>query len=145
MTLVRLEPFRGFEQIAKKFNNFTSDIEKGISFEMGGFSPRIDITEDDKNLFIHAEIPGLVKEDVKISVDEERALKMTGAKKKSSANEGKSFLRNERVFGEFERSLMLPDYVDVEKISAKYENGVLELTLPKVEPPKPKEIVVEIK
>jgi HSP20 family protein len=145
MTLVRLEPFRGFEQIAKKFNNFASDIEKGISFEMGGFSPRIDITEDDKNLFIHAEIPGMVKEEVKISVNEERTLKMSGIKKKLADNEGKSFLRNERVYGEFERSLMLPDNLDIENINAKYDNGVLELTIPKVEPPKPKEIVVEIK
>jgi HSP20 family protein len=144
MTLVRFEPFRGFEKIGKRFNEFANEFEKGISFEMGGFSPRIDITEDDNNLFVHAEIAGMGKSDVKISVNEERMLTLKGEKKKSEKKEDVNYLRNERVFGEFERSLMLPDNVDVEKIQAKYDNGILELVIPKMEPPKPKEINVEI-
>jgi len=144
MTLVRLEPFRGFERLGKRFNEFANEFEKGISFEMGGFSPRIDITEDDKNLFVHAEIAGMTKNDVKVSVNEERMLSLKGEKKKAEKKEDLNLLRNERVFGEFERSFMLPDNVDVEKIHAKYDNGILELVIPKVEPPKPKEITVEI-
>jgi len=111
---------------------------------MGGFSPRVDITEDDKNLFVHAEIAGMGKSDVKVSVNEDRMLTLKGEKKKSERKEDVNFLRNERVFGEFERSFMLPDNVDVEKIQAKYDSGILELVIPKMEPPKPKEINVEI-
>ncbi len=145
MTLVRFEPFRGFERLSKRFGDFASDFEKGISFEMGGFSPRVDITEDDNNLFVHAEIAGMSKEDVKVSVNEERLLTLKGEKKKTDKKEDANYLRNERVFGEFERSFMLPDNVDVEKIQAKYDSGILELVIPKMEPPKPKEINVEIK
>ncbi len=144
MTLVRLEPFRGFERLSKKFNEFANDFEKGVSFEMGGFNPRIDITEDANNLFVHAEIAGMKKGDVKVSVNEDKMLVLKGDKKKAEKSAEKNYLRNERVFGEFERSLMLPDNVDLEKIEAKYDNGVLELIIPKVEPPKPKEINVEI-
>ncbi|MFH1051830.1 MAG: Hsp20/alpha crystallin family protein [bacterium] len=144
MTLVRLEPSRGFERLGKRFSEFANEFEKGISFEMGGFSPRIDITEDDKNLFVHAEIAGMGKSDVKVSINEERLLTLKGEKKKAERKEDVNFLRNERVFGEFERSFMLPDNVDVEKIHAKYDNGILELVIPKMEPPKPKEINVEI-
>jgi len=144
MTLVRFEPFRGFERLSKKFGDFANDFEKGISFEMGGFSPRIDITEDDKNLFVHAEIAGMGKSDVKVSVNEDRMLILKGEKKKAEKKDDVNFLRNERVFGEFERSFMLPDNVDVEKIQAKYDSGILELVIPKMEPPKPKEINVEI-
>ena len=145
MTLVRFEPFRGFEKIGKRFNEFANDFEKGVSFEMGGYSPRVDITEDEQHLYVHAEIAGMKKEDVKVSVNEERMLILKGEKKKAETKEDKNFLRNERVYGEFERSFMLSDNVDVEKIEAKFENGILELVIPKIEPPKPKEINVEIK
>jgi len=145
MTLVRLEPFRGFERLSKRFNDLVSDVEKGVSFEMGGFSPRIDITEDDNHIFVHAEVAGLNKEDVKVSVNEDRTLLLKGEKKKATLSEDKRVIRTERIYGEFERSFMLPDSADIEHIDAKFENGVLELSIPKIEPPKPKEINVEIK
>jgi HSP20 family protein len=145
MTLVRFEPFRGFEKIGRRFNEMVNDFDKGISFEMGGFSPRVDITEDDKNLYVHAEIAGMSKEDVKVSVNEDRMLSLKGEKRRTEKKEDRNYLRNERVYGEFERTLMLSDNVDVENIKAKYDNGILELVIPKVEPPKPKEINVEIK
>ena len=78
-------------------------------------------------------------------VSEDKMLMLKGEKKKADKSAEKNYLRIERVFGEFERTLMLPDNVDVEKIEAKYDNGVLELIIPKIEPPKPKEINVEIK
>ena len=144
MTYLRFEPFRGFERLGKRFGDFANEIEKGISFEMGGFNPRVDITEDDKNLFVHAEIAGMNKNDVKVSVSDDRMLTLKGEKKKAERKENVNFIRNERVFGEFERSFMLPDNVDAEKIQAKYDNGILELVIPKMEPQKPKEINVQI-
>ena len=118
--------------------------EKGFSFEMGAFSPRVDITEDDNNLFVHAELPGMSKDQVKVSVNEDRLLTIQGEKKKEEKKEDKSLIRIERNFGSFTRSFSLPENVDVENISAKFENGVLELSLKKIEPPKPKEIEVKI-
>lgn len=144
MTLVRFEPFRGFERLSKRFGDLANEIEKGVSFEMGGFNPRVDITEDDKNLFVYVEIPGMSKNDVKVVVNEERTLTLKGEKKREIVGEEICCLRSERTFGQFERSFMLPDNVDVEKIQAKYNNGVLELVIPKMEPQKPKEIKVEI-
>jgi len=144
MTLVRFEPYRSFERLGRKMNTFMDDFEKGFSFEMGGFSPRVDITEDDNNLFVHAELPGLSKDQVKVSVNEERLMTISGDKKKQEKEEGKNYIRNERNFGSFTRSFSLPEYIDVENINAKFENGVLELSLKKIEPPKPKEVEVKI-
>ncbi len=144
MTLVRFEPYRGFERLSRKMNTFMDDFEKGFSFEMGGFNPRVDITEDDNNLFVHAELPGLAKDQVKVSVNEERLLTIQGEKKKEEKKEEKNYIRTERNYGSFTRSFSLPDYIDVENINAKFENGVLELSLKKIEPPKPKEVEVKI-
>lgn len=145
MTFINLNPERGLETISKRFNQLISDFEKGINFEFGTFSPRIDIMENEKNIFFYIEIPGMTKDDIKISVNQEKVLKIKGNKNKPDNNENKNYITRERVFGEFEREFMLADNSDVENIEAKFENGVLELIIPKLEPPKPKEINVEIK
>ena len=144
MTLVRFEPFRGFEKFGRKMNDLVSDIEKGVSFEMGGFNPRVDITEDDNHLFVHAELPGMSKDNVKVSIAEDRILTLKGEKSRSNRTEDSNLVRNERIYGSFSRSFMLPENVDIEKVEAKFDNGVLELLLNKIEPPKPKEIEVTI-
>jgi len=145
MTLVRLEPFRRFEVLGRRLNDFANDFEKGISLEVGSFSPKTDICDDDKKVFITAELPGMKKGDIKISVTEDRILSIKGKKQKPEINKDKSYLRNERNFGEFERTFVLSEDVDLENINAKFENGVLELVMNKIEPPEPKEIEVEIK
>ncbi len=143
MTLVRLEPFRRFENLGKRINDFANDFEKGISLEVGSFSPKTDICDNEKNIFISAELPGMAKEDIKISVTEDRILSIKGNKHKN--NNDKTFLRNERNYGEFERTFVLSGDVDIEHIDAKFDNGVLELVMNKIEPPEPKEINVDIK
>jgi len=144
MTLVRFNPMRGLEKAQRRFNSFIDDMEKGVSFEMGGFNPRVDITEDEKNLYVHAEMPGIPKDNVKISVNDDMLLTIKGTKDKGELKEEQSYVRAERAYGEFSRSFVLPENIGLENINAKYENGVLELTLPKVEPPKPKEVEVKI-
>ncbi|MFA6571975.1 MAG: Hsp20/alpha crystallin family protein [Bacteroidota bacterium] len=144
MTLVRFEPYRGFEKLARRMNSFSNEIEKGFNFEFGAFSPRVDITEDDKTFFIHAELPGMEKENVKVSVNEDRLFTIKGEKKTEEKKEDKNYIRSERIFGQFERAIILPENLDLEKISAKFENGVLEVSFPKVEPPQPKEIEINI-
>jgi len=144
MTLVRFEPFRGFERLSKRFGDFANDFEKGISFEMGGFSPRVDVLEDTKSIYFEVEIPGVKKEDVKVSVNNENILTIKGEKKFERKDEVNSCCRSERSFGEFMRSFQLPDNTDSEKISASYNNGILTLTVPKIEPALPKEKEVTI-
>jgi HSP20 family protein len=145
MTMLKFEPFRGFESLTRRMNEFVGDIEKGVRFEIGDFTPRVDISEDDKNIYLHAELPGIAKEDVKVSVNEERILTLKGEKNRKETVENKNFVRIERNYGSFTRSFVLPENVNFEAVEAKFENGVLEVTLPKIAPVKPKEVSVEIK
>lgn len=146
MSLVRFDPFRGFEDAFRKMGSFMGDIDKGVNIEYGGFAPRVDISEDEKNIFVHAEIPGVIKEDVKVTLNDENILTIKGEKKSSAKeeNEDKTFIRLERTYGSFVRSISLPGKVKTESINARFENGVLALTLEKVEPVKPKEIEISV-
>lgn len=142
MTIVKLNPFGGFEKAARRVNEFFGDIDRNVNFEIGGFSPRVDILDDEKRIVFKAEFPGIRKEDIKISVNEDKMLIISGNKRKEEQYEDMSYLRSERVYSEFKRSFVLPDNLDTDRIAAKYENGVLEIALPKVEPPAPKEIEI---
>ena len=139
----RFDPARGFEHAAKKMNEFFNDFDKGFSVEFGGYAPRVDITEDEKMLYLHVELAGVKKEDVKLSVNDENVLIIKGEKRKPE-NQDRSHVRAERNYGPFSRSFNLPDNVNKESINAKFENGVLEITLEKKEPEKPKEYQVNI-
>jgi HSP20 family protein len=145
MAIIRFDPFRGWERVSRRMNELVSEFEKGpMSFEMGSFNPKVDIIEDENKVFVHAELPGVDKENVKVSVNEDRMLTIKGEKKQENKMEGKSWHRTERSYGNFTRTFVLPENLDIENIAAKYENGVLELTLNKLEPPKPKEVEVNI-
>lgn len=144
MVHVKFEPLRGFESFSRRLNDIFGDLEKGVRFEMGDFSPRVDIAEDEKNVYLHAELPGIERENVKISVSEDRVLTLKGEKSREAKVEGKNYVRSERSYGNFTRSFALPDTIDVENVAAKFENGVLNLTLPKTEPAKPKEVAISI-
>jgi HSP20 family protein len=146
MAIVKFDPFRGFDSIARKMNDFISGFEQGgaVDFEFGGFTPRMDINEDEKNLYIAAEIPGMNKDDVKITINDDNVLVIKGEKRTETKHNDKTHIRIERNFGSFARSFVLPENVKRDSIKAKYEKGVLELTLEKAEPQKPKEIEVSI-
>lgn len=148
MSIVRFDPFRNFGNMSRVFGDFFGDLEKGVNVEYGGFAPRVDISEDEKNVFLHIELPGIRKEDVKVTINEEKILSIKGEKKqedKVEDNSGdRSYIRVERSFGSFTRTFVLPDTVKADSIVAKFENGVLNLTLEKVEPKKPKEIEISL-
>jgi HSP20 family protein len=162
MSLVKFEPFRGFESIARRMNTMMSDFEKGFNIEYGSYSPRVDIAEDDKKIYFHVELAGIKKEDVKVTINDDNVLIIKGEKRREErfgspeltdggadggsqeSSTSKSYLRVERSFGEFVRSFMLPDNVNTENISAKYTDGVLHIELEKVQPTPPKEIPVNI-
>lgn len=148
MATVKFDPFRGFESITKKMSAIYDDIEKGVRLEIGSFSPRVDILENEKMLVFQAELPGIAKEDVKVTINQDKVLVIKGDKKHDEipeeAIESKCFLKCERNYGTFSRSFMLPDNVKDDSIKAKFENGVLEIILEKAEPEKPKEVSVDI-
>lgn len=105
--------------------------------------PAIDIEENNGNLMVRAEIPGMKKEDIKVSVKEDM-LTISGERKRENETKDKTFHRIERSYGQFRRMIRLPATVDADKVKATYKDGVLNVTLPKPESMKPKNIDVEI-
>ena len=149
MTLVKYNPFRGFDSLTKRMNSMLSDFDNGSFFDNSFFNsrnylPAVDIKEDEKHLYIKAEVPGMKKEDIKVTINDDNVLQIKGTKQTEEKNEGESYLRMERSFGEFVRSFILPENVKEDSINAKYTDGVLEISLEKAEPSKPKEIEVSI-
>ncbi|MFP4417475.1 MAG: Hsp20/alpha crystallin family protein [Chitinispirillaceae bacterium] len=107
--------------------------------------PRVDITEDEKAYHIKADLPGMDKDDISVTVEKGR-LTISGEKKEEKKEKKKGqFYHYERRYGSFSRSFNLPDHVDAAHIDAAYRNGVLDLTLKKTEGSKPKAIEVKVK
>ncbi|MCX7699197.1 MAG: Hsp20/alpha crystallin family protein [Candidatus Goldbacteria bacterium] len=106
--------------------------------------PAVDIVEDKDKYVLKADIPGLKQDDIKVEVDD-GVLKIYGERKheKKEEDKDKKYHYYERSYGAFERRFVLPSDSDVDKIDAKYENGVLEIQIPKTESKKPKEIKVK--
>jgi len=144
MGILRFDPVRSFEGISRRMGEIANEFEKGFSVEYGGFSPRVDITEDEKALYFWVEIAGVNKEDVKLSINDENILLIKGFKKRDENYENKASIRSERNFGEFTRSFLLPDNINKESILAKFETGVLMIKFDKKEPEKPKEVEISI-
>ena len=107
------------------------------------FVPAVDIYETPDSIVIEVEAPGMSKDEVKITV-EDGILRISGEKKVEREEKDKNYVLIERGVGKFERAFRLPDYVETEKIKAKYDNGVLTISIPKKEEKKSKVIDVEI-
>ena len=105
---------------------------------------KFDIYEDEKAVFLVADMPGIKKEDISINVTKNR-LTIKAEKKDYEKVDKKTFHLSERIFGKFERSFELPDYIDTENIKADYESGVLTLTMNKKAETQPKMIEVSVK
>jgi HSP20 family protein len=108
------------------------------------FDPNIDFTEDENQYLVKADLPGIRKEDVDISITG-HMLTIKGERKEELEKKGKSFYHAERTFGSFQRTIELPTEVDMDQVKATYKDGVLELAIPKSEKTKPKQIKVEVK
>ena len=140
MTMLRFEPFRGLDMVTRRMFDTMNDIKPDIS----DFSPKVDIAHEEKAITLLVEIPGVNKEDVKISINEDRVLTISGEKKQHQTIDQQAFLRTERRFGTFTRSFKLTDLIDIQGIQAEFNNGVLSVTLPKIEQEQPKNIEVKI-
>ncbi len=106
------------------------------------YLPALDIYEDEDKIVIEADIPGVKKEDIKISV-EDNILTIKAEKKKEEKAEEKDIVYEEIAYGLYAREIDLPHTVDTEKIEAEYKDGVLKISLPKKEEVKPKQIEIK--
>jgi HSP20 family protein len=110
----------------------------------GSLYPNVDITESETGYAIKADLPGLAKEDIKVSI-ENGVLSISGEKKREVEKKEKdNYYHFERSYGRFCRSFTLPTHVDGKNIEAKYNNGVLEVHLKKTEESRPKAIEVKV-
>ena len=130
-----LSPFRGFgdmqSQINRMFNDLLGDVGRGPGRQLEGrteWAPAVDATEKDGNLIIRAELPGVKPEDVDISLHG-NVLSISGERKTEEEEERGGYHIRERSYGSFSRSFTLPQGTDESKISARYEHGVLEVTV----------------
>lgn len=144
MTLIKFEPLREIETIHDRIQRYFDDFSNfGFSFA-DNFNPRIDISEDENSINVIAEIPGVKKENLKITL-QDNILTIEGEKKKEEEQKEKNYFRSERVFGSFKRSFTLPAEVDSEKIDAKFENGSLAISIKKMEQKPKNEKIIELK
>jgi len=108
----------------------------------GTWWPDLDLAERDDALLVTAELPGIDPGDIDISV-KDGTLSITGEKKQAEEEQKENYYRAERRYGRFRRDIPLPASVDPDKVDAKYENGVLRVTMPKSEQARPKRIPVK--
>jgi HSP20 family protein len=147
MAITRWRPFRDVVSIQDEMNRLFDDFfgrpVLKTGWTEGVWSPTVDVSEDKDNVIIRAEMPGMSKEDVKISI-QDNVLTLKGEKKQEKEEKDKNYHRIERSYGSFCRSFQLPTSVKSDKVKASYKDGVLSVTLPKTEEVKPKEIPIGI-
>ncbi len=157
-SLLSFDPFSEFRTMQRQMDNLmrrslgggagwetplitgpgTTGLEVGTLGGGGGelgiaeWRPLVDVRDTDKNLIIHAEVPGVNKEDIKLQVDNNRLI-IQGEKKLKKTEEKENYVRKERFQGSFYRSLPLPEGVEPNQIQANFNNGVLEVIVPKPE------------
>jgi HSP20 family protein len=110
---------------------------------LGMREPSLDLYEEKDQIVVKAELPGMTKDDIQVSIAD-NLLMIRGEKKKEEEDKGKDYYHSERVYGYFSRSVALPTEVNPEKIQALFKNGVLEIRLPKSEEAKKKTVNVKV-
>src|SRR5574340_316343 len=124
-----------FSLLRREMDSLFDNFFRGFDLEpfenrLGTFSPRIDVTENDKEMKISAELPGMDEKDIDVSLQNDM-LTIKGEKKEEKEDKGKDYYRMERSYGSFSRSIPLPIEVETDKVEAKFKKGVLSITLPK--------------
>jgi HSP20 family protein len=144
--LTRWDPFREFSTLQDRMNRLFHD-----SFGEGreealtttAFAPPVDVYEDDHNVMLKIEVPGIEEKDIDVRI-ENNTLTVHGERKFEKDEKEENYRRVERQYGSFTRTFTLPNTVDTENVSANYEKGVLKIKLAKKAEAKPKQIKVNI-
>ncbi len=140
MTLTRWNPLREMDEVLDRFNRSFGNQEQ---MTVADWAPSVDISETDDEYLIKVELPGVPKEDVKVTVHD-GVLTLQGERKLEREQEGNTFHRVERSYGSFARSFTLPENVDGGSVHAKHRDGLLYLHLGKLEATKPRSIEVKV-
>lgn len=128
--------------MSKRFSDIMDEFfNDAVRTRRDTFVPSIDVSETDDQFLISAELPGMSKEDIDISLENSR-LTISGERSFEKEDKGKKYHRVESSYGSFERSFQLPDNIDAESISASYENGVLNISIDKSEEEVKKQIEI---
>ena len=140
----RWEPFREMERLQRRMNHlFENWVTKDNGTTMWDFMPAAEMDETDEEIELKLEIPGLEAKDLDVEVTE-TSVSISGERKESTKTEDKGMLRSEFHYGKFERVIPLPTEVKNDHVKAEYKNGILTLTLPKMEQEKRKSVKVEV-
>ncbi len=148
MNVLRWDPFRELEDMNDRLNRVigrgvarTGDAREQLT--RADWLPSVDISETETEYAIHAQLPAVRKEDVKVTV-ENGVLTMSGDRRNQTEEKGRRFHRVETSYGKFVRSFALPDDVDEAKVAAEFKDGVLNVRVPKSEKAKPRTVEVKL-
>ncbi|MDH7492929.1 MAG: Hsp20/alpha crystallin family protein [Candidatus Saccharicenans sp.] len=146
MAITKWDPFRDIMVLRDRMNRLFEDLVSSPKFEdtdiiQSTWSPAVDIYETENELVLSAELPGVEEKDVEIKV-EDNTLSLKGERKFEKETREENYHRIERAYGSFYRSFSLPNYVDQDKISAEYENGLLKIHMPKKPEVKPRKVKI---
>ena len=144
MAIIRWDPFRDLVTLRDRMNRLFEDAVSTARSEekdmiSSAWAPAVDIYEDDNQLVLTVEVPGIEEKAIEIRV-EDNTLSIRGERKMEKETKEENYHRIERAYGSFYRSFSLPNYIDQESIRAEHENGVLKITLPKRSELKPRQV-----
>ncbi|MFI4939302.1 MAG: Hsp20/alpha crystallin family protein [Burkholderiales bacterium] len=143
--LMRFNPFSNISRFEPSgFEDFFRDLRLMPALREFEADPhiKVEVTESDKDYTVKADIPGVKKEDIKVDIEGNQVSISAEVKKETEEKEGKTVVRSERYYGKQYRSFTLAHDIDEAQSVAKYQDGVLELTLPKMTKKQGKKIVV---
>lgn len=148
MTLVRFDPFRGMATLQDRINRIFDDAfvrsrDAEDDINLCAWRPAVDIFDNEENIIINAELPGVEKKDVSVEL-KDNIITIKGERVIDKEVKEESYFRKERCFGTFQRAFTLPDAVSSDKVKAVFKDGVLRVEIPKPEEKKPKQISVNI-
>jgi HSP20 family protein len=139
-SLGRLTDLR--DEIDRLFESPLAELTRTSNL-LSGWTPALDVFEGKDNFIVKAELPGMKKEDIEVSLHD-GSLSISGERKSETKHEDAEVYRAERFFGRFQRTVTLPALVAADKVKAQYKDGVLTVTLAKTEQAKPKQIDVSV-
>ena len=143
MAVVRWDPFRELTALQSEVNRLFSKVGGGDVAERQSWTPQIDVIETEDAIKLKAELAGMDPKDINIEV-QDNVLTVSGERRFEEEVKEDKYYRIERRYGSFSRSIALPQTVDENRIEAKYDNGLLEVSVPKAEVAKPKKISVSV-
>jgi HSP20 family protein len=136
--LTRWEPFAELGELRTRFDRMFDELLDGRQRE---WTPAIDVVRDNGNIVVRADVPGIKPEEVKIEVEDD-ILTVSGVHEERKEEKDKHFLRRERRYGSFSRTMALPAGVEAKKIKARTHDGIVEVTIPLPKEPKKETVTI---